>query len=501
MDENTKKYNWRPVRGEILRNDQSLAGPADIEEFFAEEGVVARGEHEGALFRFEIAVVGRRRRVATIKRSDDGKEFIGPGRHLTDFLERAYATLRKVRVEADNEVLGDTIDLGEVPITEDDFAYADADVAADGGVAAGDGAATDLGLEGAPISGEHEGEAGLPEGEVENLLADDEGKIPTLNDGPMLVVSDVPFARVPGLAARINAPVAVMPAEDGANAMVADVPLTKAAKIGSQPGFVLVLSVDLSGERNPVLVIRQDSGIASWKWIDTLSDMSHTEASEAASQFARRELGSGARAARIINDFPSVDPGDLLDALNAPAEEGVAKFVEAIHLPHEVSDTLAGLLEARRIPEATVFEPEAFRKRFQSSMAYEVSGQGRAPAEFWEFYRKIYLRHPRALGVGATVQAGIGTALGVAGVRLWNKRGGKLLTAVGAGLAVNAAIRILTTQWIQVALERAGLAERLRMAAEEEMASQAAEADEAEAAPGKEKTGSEPATENNEPGE
>ncbi|MDK6630081.1 hypothetical protein, partial [Actinotignum timonense] len=60
-------YQWRPVRGEVQRLDQSLTSPAQLEEFFAREGVVVRGDHDGDIFRFEIAVTGKRRRVATIR--------------------------------------------------------------------------------------------------------------------------------------------------------------------------------------------------------------------------------------------------------------------------------------------------------------------------------------------------------------------------------------------------------------------------------------------------
>lgn len=277
----------------------------------------------------------------------------------------------------------------------------------------------------------------------------------------MLVLSDVSFARVPGVAANIGEPVAVLKAADGANAMIANVPISRDARIGGRPGFVLILSVDPSGQRNPVLVIRQESGIASWKWIDTLSDMRHTEASAVAAQFSRQELGSGARVQRILRDFPSVATGDLIDALNAPAREGVEKFVAALGLPEEITQALAGELDPSEVPGATVFQPEGFGKRFQASMAYEVSGEGSRPG-FWKLYRKIYLQHPRLMIGAALGQVGAGVVLTALGARRWEEKRGKVMAITGTGIILSTSFRMITAQWIRNALESTGLAEKLR---------------------------------------
>ncbi|MGJ9464049.1 hypothetical protein ACRQDN_07960 [Actinotignum sp. GS-2025e] len=489
-------YQWRPVRGEVQRLDQSLTSPAQLEEFFAREGVVVRGDHDGDIFRFEIAVTGKRRRVATIRsvleaaesggasgtpapageenaeHSGSGAESeagagadtgastreeepgIVPGLNLVDFAQKMDHELRKIHIEVDGYVVYPNIDLGEVDVTEADLAYADAHLQHDDAAAhAAEPAAAN------PIVEEPQAFAPVSDSP---LLPGDEGKIPTMHDGPMVAISDVPFARVPGLAARIKKPVAVF-AHGNANVMVADVPLARDAEIGRRPGFVIVLSTAGAAPswRNPVLVIRQNSGITYWKWLDTLQDLPHVEANSAAAAFSREELGAGARVRRILDDFPEVDAGDLTEALTAPVSEAVPRFLEVLGLPAAVGEVLRGAREAADIPadipEATVFTPQAFPERMKASLAYEVSGYGSAPAGMWKVYRRLYLDHPRLLEIISSAQAGLGLAMVIAGARRWNKRGYRALTIAGGALGANALVRILTTQWLNAALEAEGL--------------------------------------------
>ncbi|MDE1565477.1 MAG: hypothetical protein QP830_00295 [Actinotignum sanguinis] len=473
-------YQWRPVRGEVQRLDQSLTSPAQLEDFFAREGVVVRGDHDGDIFRFEIAVTGKRRRVATIRSvleagaaAESGAGLAGaageedaesaptqeepeagaeaeepgivPGLNLVDFAQKMDHELRKIHIEVDGYVVYPNIDLGEVDVTEADLAYADAHLHNDdAAAAAADPAAGETG-ENAPVSDSP-------------LLPGDEGKIPTMHNGPMVAISDVPFARVPGLAARIKKPVAVL--EHGnANVMVTDVPLARDAEIGRRPGFVIVLSTAGAAPswRNPVLVIRQNSGITYWKWLDTLQDLPHVEANSAAAAFSREELGAGARVRRILDDFPEVDAGDLTEALTAPVSEAVPRFLEVLGLPAAVGEVLRGEREVADIPVATVFTPQAFPERMKASLAYEVSGYGSAPAGMWKVYRRLYLDHPRLLEIISSAQAGLGLAMVIAGARRWNKRGYRALTIAGGALGANALVRILTTQWLNAALEAEGL--------------------------------------------
>ena len=55
---------WRPVIGEIIRFDRSLATIESFEEYFAANRIIARGHDRGDSYDFELAVRGRRKRVA-----------------------------------------------------------------------------------------------------------------------------------------------------------------------------------------------------------------------------------------------------------------------------------------------------------------------------------------------------------------------------------------------------------------------------------------------------
>jgi len=68
---------WRPVSGSITRLDPTLASVEQIEDFFAERRIIARGAVSGEDgYRVELAVTGRRRRVATL--TEDGEVAAGP---------------------------------------------------------------------------------------------------------------------------------------------------------------------------------------------------------------------------------------------------------------------------------------------------------------------------------------------------------------------------------------------------------------------------------------
>ena len=78
-------------------------------------------------------------------------------------------------------------------------------------------------------------------------------------------------------------------------------------------------------------------------------------------------------------------------ALVGSGEHAPRAFAAALGLPEEVADCLDGLLEARQVPGATIFEPQTFPQRLRSQVAYEVAGEGMAKPELWEIFRKLYL--------------------------------------------------------------------------------------------------------------
>lgn len=409
---------WRPVTGEIIRFDHSLATIQSFEEYFASHRIIARGHDGGDSYTVELAITGRRRRVACLDEEDN----VVPGPALAELVESMDKELRKVQIEIGGHVAWGNIDLGEVDVTWDDVDSI---------------------------------EVG-PEALVDD--EDIEGAYPDVLDGPMLLISDLSFAELPRYAAQTGSQIAAF--ELGkANVILADQPMPR-RKAHASPLFVIMLSMDPGGVENPILAVRQEGSRQVWAWDYQLEDVSWVAQNEVARDFAHEELGEGAFVTRVCADLPDTNR-DLLRAalLGDPAEAG-RNISDALNLPVEVGDCLEGLLEARLIPGAVVFEPKPFTERIQTTVAYEVAGHGRATPTFWKVYRKLYLEHPLFMEAVASAQAGLGVIMFAAGVKKWNRPSGKILAGVGGALAVNSGTRILTTQWVQAALEYEGLAPR-----------------------------------------
>ncbi|SUP61669.1 Uncharacterised protein [Trueperella pyogenes] len=85
---------WRTVHGHIQRLDPTLVTDEDIRVFFAEERILGRGQSDGeGGFDFEVAVGGRRRRVATL--DENGTVF--RGRSVGDLVEELSGGCGKSR--------------------------------------------------------------------------------------------------------------------------------------------------------------------------------------------------------------------------------------------------------------------------------------------------------------------------------------------------------------------------------------------------------------------
>ncbi len=439
---------WRPVIGEIIRFDHSLATIESFEEYFATKRIIARGHDRGDSYDFELAVCGRRKRVACLDDDDNPV----PGPNLADLVETMGKDLRKVQIEIDGHVAWGNIDLGEVDVTWDD-------------------------LDEVESSESFEEEGGFESG-GEKIEGE---QFPEVREGPMLLISDLSFAELPRYAAQTGSPIAAF--ELGkANAILADVPLPR-RKAYVSPLFVIMLSMDPSGLEPPVLAIRQDANRVVWRWDYSLNDVAWVAENEAASQFSYEQLGDGAVVTRMCEDLPSAD-GELLRAVLVGEPAAVGRDIAvALGLPPEVGDSLDGLLEARLIPGAVVFEPKSFTERIQTTVAYEVAGRGRATPSFWKIYRKLYLEHPHMMEAFASLQAGLGIIVLATGARKWNSPSGKVLAVIGGALAVNSGTRIIATQWVQAALEYEGLAPRLQSTASAASGASTATAPTADTAP------------------
>ena len=413
---------WRPVTGEIIRFDRSLATIESFEEYFANHRIIARAHDGGESYQIELAITGRRRRVACL----DEEGNIAPGPSLAELVESMDKELRKVQIEIGGHVAWGNIDLGEVDVTWDDVDSIE--------------------------------ESSEPEVDDEGI----EGDYPDVLDGPMLLISDLSFAELPRYAAQTGSPIAAF--ELGkANVILADRAMPR-RKAHASPLFVILLSMDPGGLENPILAVRQEGSRQVWNWDYQLEDVAWVAQNDVAKELAHEELGEGAFVKRVCSDLPETDRDLLRAALLGDPTEAGRNISKALHLPVEVGDCLEGLLEARLIPGAVVFEPKPFTERIQTTVAYEVAGHGRATPTFWKLYRKLYLEHPLFMEAVASAQAGLGVILFAAGVKKWNRPSGKILAGIGGALAVNSGTRILTTQWVQAALEYEGLAPRARSA-------------------------------------
>ena len=439
---------WRPVNGDILRLDPALASVNDIENFLAERRIPGRGAAAGDDgYRLELAVTGRRRRIAVL--DDDGAA--SPGPTLAEFVEEMDGALRKLQIDMGGIIAWGDIDLGEVDVEGDDVDVASLQAlerqAAD---EACDGAAEDACEE-----------AG---GEVGDETGDD---IPEFK-GPMLIVSDIALAEMPGLAAANRRSLAVFRME-GACAVAMELDGTEDARRAGKPGFAIALSTDPSGLDAPVLSVRCRGPRLVWRWDDELEPVPWAKADAAASDFVARELGPGAISQRIAQTVAAVDAARIEEALHADPGAAPAMLVAALGLPSEIADFLSGLLSATAIPGAIVFEPKPLPQRIQTSVAYGSVGESKSKTGYWQTYRRLFVDRPRVTEIVSSIQAGVGSVLFAGGLRSWRRTGGKVAAAIGGALVVNAAARILTMQWIQTALETEGLTVE-RPAAENEAA-------------------------------
>lgn len=492
---------WRPVSGSITRLDPTLASVEQIEDFFAERRIIARGAASGEDgYRVELAVTGRRRRVATL--TEDGEVAAGPS--LSELVETMDDALRKLQIDIGGVIAWGAIDLGEVDVEGDDVdprlvlqavelgqlgegpaaPEAGAEPAEDRGAEPGAAPAPETaagrragqaagapadrpptgsgsgtgGTSGAGGSSGIPGTVAGPAGGFDGPDAQDdgiEGELPDFGDGPLLVVSDVSFGALPGAAASLDTELAAFRI-NGLTAVVAEAKPARSNAPGASADFALVLSVDPTGLDTPILTVRTDGTRLTWTWSDDLQDLPWLAAEPAARSFAADELGAGAFAGRIARFLP-VDPAAIRTILTGDTQKAPELLVGVFGLPGEVADCLHGLLVPRVIPGAVLFEPKPFAARLQSSVAHAVAGEGASASNLIRAYRKVYLEHPRVTEIVASVQAGVGVLAFAAGVRSWGRPRGKLLSILGGGLAVNAVTRILTTQWIQAALRIEGL--------------------------------------------
>ena len=104
---------WQPVRGAITRLDTTLASNQDIENFLERERIIARRHAEGDTYWIEMAVAGRRKRVAVL--SDEGE--VEKGESLADVIEKLDSEVRKLQIEIGGHVAWGNIEVSAIHLS------------------------------------------------------------------------------------------------------------------------------------------------------------------------------------------------------------------------------------------------------------------------------------------------------------------------------------------------------------------------------------------------
>lgn len=433
---------WRPVSGDIYGLDEALFHEEAFQAFFRDEGVLARGKNiENGHYEIELAVTGRRRRVAIL----DEEGYVIPGMPLSELVDLMDSKLRKVQIVIDGEVRYGDIDLGSVA----------ADVAED-------------------VAFFREGDEGLasvaePEPESEEP-ADEVPSDKDEPDVPFLMLTDIALAEIPALAAVTKLSMAVVPLGN-INAIMTTKPFDAHKSLFPKPVFHLTLRT--KGEGGPLLTVSLDNQRThTWTWDGQLPILDWMEEHVAAQEFADEHLGAGALARRCVLEMDDGSTKEVRDALLSSKVLGPAFFIQAMGLGPEYLDVLEGRMEVTELPDAEIFEKSTLAKTVRDMIALEISGHGVAKPKMWEAYRKVFLARPGLLNASASIQAAIGGSLLVAALQSENKKA-KWGAGAGALLMVNAVSRVLTTQYIQESLATSETAQKLA-----EVAAEQARADE-----------------------
>ncbi|MDP9801123.1 hypothetical protein J2S49_001199 [Arcanobacterium wilhelmae] len=451
---------WRPVSGHIQRLDPELVSDADIEKFFADERIIARGRADDDFgYDFEVAIAGRRRRVATL--DEDGEVFRGRGVH--ELAEEMQRVLRKVSVELDGAVLHGEIDLGSVFVTDEDLdPFFEEAMEMD----EPNGAAT-----GAPASGERGvGEAQFVNpaepASVDTIPTSDSVLTPPTPDaatlaalagesGPSLVLADVPMSEMPVLAAAEAQPIAVSKLGD-LRVLVARDRFNLGRVALPRPSVMIALTVPVEGAAK--LFIKRDNVRLRWRWEGELPlvEWIAAEPKGPAALFAHDELGAGAVARMAVADAVSASFKDVRSALLEPAERGASAFIRALGLSEEYIEVLVegAPLEALGV---RVFEPSPGTHAFEETVAWELAGEGAIDSSVMNTLRKLTVERPWVPGVMAAAESALGGALIAHGIgrKQKGKRAG--LSLVGGGLLLaSGVVRVLTTNWMMNVMDRQG---------------------------------------------
>ena len=418
---------WRPIRGTITRTDPDFTSEADIQKLFAGERILGRGAtnpDNSAQFDFELAIAGRKRRVATL--DENGELF--KGRSLENLAAFLHEALSKVEVSLADSVLHSPMDIGAVDIDVDeaDFSYE---------------------RPASPPSLADQERAPLPASAV--------AKEYELR-GPVFGLTDIATSELPVLAAAVGGHIGVRKLGE-LRLVVADKVIFPARYSLVAPDYALMCAFD-AATGNPVLRVLRDGRETVWDWGGELAPFTwiyQVAVPEIAADFVREELGAGGFARLAVADLVDATFADVRGALLAHPAVAVRELVTALGLPTEVLEVVSGDAPIESIPEIRVFEPRSAAGTFTEALAWEVAGEGHVSSGLAGAFRSVYLKRPWLTSMVAAAQAGIGGVVLMNGIQKSTRDSRSVWKIVaGALLITNALSRIATIQYMNDAVER-----------------------------------------------
>ncbi|QJC22480.1 sulfur carrier protein ThiS [Arcanobacterium buesumense] len=410
--------SWRSVQGYIDILDPDLTTPEKVAEFFASQQILGRGRHVAHGYEFEVAISGRRRRVAML---DDAGTVIR-GLTVSDLLVEMQDKLRKVAVELDGEVVHGPLDIGAVDI--DDDVDDDVDLA-----------------QPLPVTGEEDFDQGISG-----------AQIPDFSAGPMMLMTDMSMAEVPSMANTQQAPIVVSKLGN-MRVLVSEESLGSYRKVFPRPNYVMALAPNVANQPNPVLMVRRDNTRLVWDWAGEMPVFGWIAEGSVAHEFVCDELGAGAIARLAIADLVNVTFAEMRHALLVEPQAAVRTLIRTLGLPSEIADVLAGKGALSAIPATKLVSPDDWS--FEDMLAWEFAGEGVLEPSMMRAVNKIYIDRPWLVAIGSAAQATLaGALLATALHRHRQGAGGKTLFVVGTGVLLSAFTRIGTTTYMRSIVDR-----------------------------------------------
>lgn len=408
-------YQWRSVTGFV----ESLPGrELDIlrlEEFLATRKVVARGalqpvfaddSQDSSRYRLEVAVCGRRRRVAVLR--EDGS--VGPGLNLAQLVEELAYVGMGVRANVlDTEAFGDP-DLGAFDVTseldpEDLLVVVQQEHLQDP-----DSSSTPVTklLDQTNKTSEEVTELSEHSERPAKLRRNRQRYVHPDFTGPFLYLTDLPLAAVPGEAAMSGTALAAL--DLGAvRALVSQSSFNISwHKFDGQSFYIRLAGLE---EGRPELIVRDAEAVRrSWDWNDELPDTEFTANVPAAAEFTAEYLGAHAMAHALADLVPGTNATEIHAALLCGPGAGPGLLLQALNLPTDVLAALVGLGKLEEIPGARVFDESGLARAWRESFRYHFASHGVWPG-FWQAYRHIAVDNPWIRRTISVAELGLASTL------------------------------------------------------------------------------------------